>query len=98
MSFSGGDKIKLTEQEASGYWGHGVFLTTGDKRDTWSLTQYAAFWAGGINTLERGDPLAIVSTPDQVLESAHKATCLQMIHGIKVNSWFSVTNANTCKT
>ncbi|XP_077645228.1 uncharacterized protein LOC144247684 [Lonchura striata] len=84
VSLTGGDQIKLTEQEASGYWGHGVFLTTGDKRDSWSLTQRAAFWAGGTNPLERGDPIAIISTPDQLLESVHKAACLQMIHEKKL--------------
>ncbi|XP_074387985.1 uncharacterized protein LOC141726817 [Zonotrichia albicollis] len=84
VSLTGGDQIKLTEQEASGYWGHGVFLTTGDKRDAWSLTQRAAYWAGGINPLERGDPLAIATTPDQILESVQKAACLQMIHEKKL--------------
>ncbi|XP_057900528.1 uncharacterized protein LOC131096230 [Melospiza georgiana] len=84
VSLTGGDQIKLTEQEASGYWGHGVFLTTGDKRDSWSLTQRAAYWAGGINPLERGDPLAIATTPDQILESVQKAACLQMIHEKKL--------------
>ncbi|XP_077640623.1 uncharacterized protein LOC144246588 [Lonchura striata] len=84
VSLTGGDQIKLTEQEASGYWGHGVFLTTGDKRDSWSVTQRAAFWAGGTNPLERGDPIAIISTPDQLLESVHKAACLQMIHEKKL--------------
>ncbi|XP_068856755.1 uncharacterized protein [Aphelocoma coerulescens] len=84
VSLTGGDQIQLTEQEASGYWGHGVFLTTGDKRGTWSLTQRAAFWAGGLNPLERGDPLAIIGTPDQLLESVHKAACLQMIHERKL--------------
>ncbi|XP_072776641.1 uncharacterized protein [Taeniopygia guttata] len=84
VSFTGGNQIKLTEQEASGYWGHGVFLTTGDKRDSWSLTQRVAFWAGGTSPLERGDPVAIISTPDQLLESVSKATCLQMIHRKKL--------------
>ncbi|XP_074390274.1 uncharacterized protein LOC141727886 [Zonotrichia albicollis] len=84
VSLTGGDQIKLTEQEASGYWGHGVFLTTGDKRDAWSLTQRAAYWAGGINPLERGDPLAIATIPDQILESVQKAACLQMIHEKKL--------------
>ncbi|XP_074387971.1 uncharacterized protein LOC141726802 [Zonotrichia albicollis] len=84
VSLTGGDQIKLTEQEASGYWGCGVFLTTGDKRDAWSLTQRAAYWAGGINPLERGDPLAIATTPDQILESVQKAACLQMIHEKKL--------------
>ncbi|RMC10275.1 hypothetical protein DUI87_13077 [Hirundo rustica rustica] len=84
VSLTGGDQIKLTEHEANGYWGHGVFLTTSDKRDAWSLTQRAAFWAGGINPLERGDPLAIATTPDQLLESVQKAACLQMIHEKKL--------------
>ncbi|XP_077645570.1 uncharacterized protein LOC144247806 [Lonchura striata] len=84
VSLTGGDQIKLTEQEASGYWGHGVFLTTGDKRDSWSLTQRTAFWDGGTNPLERGDPIAIISTLDQLLESVHKAACLQMIHEKKL--------------
>ncbi|XP_072777375.1 uncharacterized protein [Taeniopygia guttata] len=84
VSLTGGDQIKLTEQEASGYWGHGVFLTTGDKRDSWSLTQRVAFWAGGTSPLEREDPTAIISTPDQLLESVHKAACLQMIRRKKL--------------
>ncbi|XP_074390250.1 uncharacterized protein LOC141727866 [Zonotrichia albicollis] len=84
VSLTGGDQIKLTEQEASGYWGCGVFLTTGDKRDSWSLTQHAAYWARGINPLERGDPLAIATTSDQILESVQKAVCLQMIHERKL--------------
>ncbi|KFO52433.1 hypothetical protein N302_06209, partial [Corvus brachyrhynchos] len=84
VSLTGGDQIQFTEQEASGYWGHGVLLTTGDKRNTWSLTQRAAFWAGGLNPLERGDPFATVGTPDQLLESVHKAACLQMIHERKL--------------
>ncbi|XP_068031317.1 uncharacterized protein [Anomalospiza imberbis] len=80
VSLTGGDQIKLSEQEASGYWGHGVFLTTGNTRAPWSLTQRAAYWAGGLSPLERGDPLAITGTPDQLLENIHKAACLQMIH------------------
>lgn len=31
VSLTGGDQIQLNEREASGYWGHGVFLTTGDR-------------------------------------------------------------------
>jgi len=29
VSFTGGDQILLTEKEAEGYWGPGLFLTTG---------------------------------------------------------------------
>ncbi|KAL2311260.1 hypothetical protein Nmel_002958, partial [Mimus melanotis] len=43
VSLTGGDQIQLSEQEASGYWGHGVFLTTGNRRHLWSLTQHTAY-------------------------------------------------------
>ncbi|XP_074775790.1 uncharacterized protein LOC141966683 [Athene noctua] len=84
ISLTGGDQIQLSEKEAIGYWGHGVFLTTGDGRAPWSLTQRAAYWAGGLTPLDRGDPLAITGTADQLLESVHKAACLQMIHERKL--------------
>ncbi|XP_069631326.1 LOW QUALITY PROTEIN: uncharacterized protein [Haliaeetus albicilla] len=80
VSLSGGDGILLSEKEAEGYWGPGVFLTTGDRRAPWSLTQRAAYWAGGLNPLERGDPLAITGTVDQLVESVQKAACLQMMY------------------
>uniref|UniRef100_A0A663EGK8 Uncharacterized protein n=1 Tax=Aquila chrysaetos chrysaetos TaxID=223781 RepID=A0A663EGK8_AQUCH len=80
VSLSGGDGILLSEKEAEVYWGPGVFLTTGDRRAPWSLTQRAAYWAGGLNPLERGDPLAITGTVDQLVESVQKAACLQMMY------------------
>ncbi|XP_074667200.1 uncharacterized protein LOC141917704 [Strix aluco] len=80
VSLSGGDGILLSEKEAEGYWGPGVFLTTGDHRAPWSLTQRAAYWAGGLNPLERGDPLAITGTVDQLVESVQKAACLQTMY------------------
>jgi len=58
----GGDGILLSEREAERYWSSGVFLTTGDRQVPWSLTQRAAYWAVGLNPLERGDPLAITGT------------------------------------
>ncbi|KFP73809.1 hypothetical protein N311_05319, partial [Apaloderma vittatum] len=85
VSVMSGDQILLTEQEAEGYWGLGVFLTTGDRRAPWSLTQRVAYWAGGLNPLERGDPLAIVGTMDQLLESVQKAACMQMMHDRQLN-------------
>lgn len=84
VSLTGGDQSQLNEREASGYWGHGVFLTTGDRRAPRSLTQRAAYSAGGLNPLDRGDPLAITGTVDQLLESVHKAACLQTIHERKL--------------
>ncbi|XP_040977259.1 uncharacterized protein LOC121232857 [Aquila chrysaetos chrysaetos] len=79
VSLSGGDQILLSEKEVEGYWGPGVFLTTGNHCAPWSLTQRAAYWAGGLNPLERGDPLAITGTVDQLVESVQKAACLQMM-------------------
>ncbi|XP_042665587.1 uncharacterized protein LOC122155633 [Centrocercus urophasianus] len=69
VSPTGGDQILLTEKEAEGYWGPGVFLTTGNSSAPWSLTQRAAYWAGGLNPLERGDTLAITGTVDQFVPS-----------------------------
>ncbi|RMC03594.1 hypothetical protein DUI87_19769 [Hirundo rustica rustica] len=88
VSLTGGDQIKSTEHEASGYRGHGVFLTTGNKRISWSLTQFVAYWAEGLSPLERGEPLAIIGGPDQLLENIHKAACLQMIHERKLISGY----------
>ncbi|KAK4818852.1 hypothetical protein QYF61_020071 [Mycteria americana] len=78
VSLTGGDRIKLSEEEAQGYWGPGVFLTVPDTRAPWSLTQRA----GGLDPLERGDPVTI-PTPglDQITESVQKAACLQLVHG-----------------
>ncbi|XP_075368315.1 uncharacterized protein LOC142414709 [Mycteria americana] len=80
VSLTGGDRIKLSEEEAQGYWGPGVFLTVPDTRAPWSLTQRAAYWAGGLDPLERGDPV-IIPTPglDQITESVQKAACLQLM-------------------
>ncbi|XP_069646816.1 uncharacterized protein [Haliaeetus albicilla] len=80
VSLSGGDGILLSEKKAEGYWGPGVFLTTGDPLAPWSLSQRAAYWAGGLNPMERGDPLAITSTVDQLVESVQKAACIQMMY------------------
>ncbi|KAK4829354.1 LOW QUALITY PROTEIN: hypothetical protein QYF61_003281, partial [Mycteria americana] len=76
-----GDRIKLSEEKAKGYWGPGVFLTIPDTRAPWSLTHRAAYWAGGLDPLERGDPVTI-PTPglDQITESVQKAACLQLTH------------------
>ncbi|KAK4825469.1 hypothetical protein QYF61_027624 [Mycteria americana] len=77
VSLTGEDRIKLSEEEAHGYWGPGVFLTVPDTRAPWSLTQRA----GGLDPLERGDPVTI-PTPglDQITESVQKAACLQLLH------------------
>ncbi|RMC02617.1 hypothetical protein DUI87_20772 [Hirundo rustica rustica] len=54
----------------------GIVFAQGPGSTWW----FAAYWAGELSPLERGDPLAIISGPDQLLENIHKAACLQMIH------------------
>jgi len=85
----GGDGILLLEREAEGYWGPGVFLITDDPRDPWSPTQRAVYWARGLDLLERGDPLAITGTTDQLLESLQKAACLQMMYDRELKPYLS---------
>uniref|UniRef100_A0A663LLW3 Uncharacterized protein n=1 Tax=Athene cunicularia TaxID=194338 RepID=A0A663LLW3_ATHCN len=81
VSLTGGDRILLSEDEAQGYWGPGVFLVTDDQREPWSLTQRAAFWAGSLDPLERGDPVCIETpTINHLTESLQKAACLQLMH------------------
>ncbi|KAK4806115.1 hypothetical protein QYF61_005487 [Mycteria americana] len=81
VSLTGGDRIKLSEEDAQGYWGPGVFLTVPDTRAPWSLTQRAAYWAGGLDPVERGDPVSIPTPgPDQITESVQKTACLQLMH------------------
>ncbi|KAK4806487.1 hypothetical protein QYF61_013980 [Mycteria americana] len=81
VSLTGGDRIKLSEEEAQGYWGPGVFLTVPDTQAPWSLTQRAAYWAGGLDPMERGD-LVSIPTPglDQITKSVQKAACLHLMH------------------
>ncbi|KAK4831738.1 hypothetical protein QYF61_018868 [Mycteria americana] len=61
-----------------------MFLTIPDTQAPWSLTQRAAYWCGGLDPLEWGDPVTI-PTPglDQIAESmqkAQKAACLQLMY------------------
>ncbi|XP_064512722.1 uncharacterized protein LOC135415096 [Pseudopipra pipra] len=81
VSLTGGDRILLSEDEARGFWGPGVFLTTNDNRAPWSLTQRAAYWAGGLDPIERGDPYTIKTpTIGHIVKSVQKTACLQLMH------------------
>lgn len=53
------DRVLLSEDEGQGYWGLRLFLTTDDPRGLCSLTQRAAYWAGGLDPMEQGDPMCI---------------------------------------
>lgn len=81
VSLTGGDRILLSEEEAEGYWGPGVFLTTTAGNHNYSLTARAAYWAGSKNPRERGEPL-IINTTDfsDFAVSVQKAACIQAIY------------------
>ena len=51
----------LSEDEANGYWGPGVFLNLGpDLADTpHSISRRVAYWAGGTDAMGRGEPSII---------------------------------------
>ncbi|KAK4827277.1 hypothetical protein QYF61_016423 [Mycteria americana] len=58
-----------------------MFLTVPDTRAPWSLTQRAAYWAGGLDPSEWGDPVTIPTLGlDQITECVQKASCLQLMH------------------
>lgn len=81
VSLSGGDRILLSEEEAEGYWGPGVFLTTTAGDHNYSLTARAAYWAGSINPKDRGEPLVINTTDlSDFVVSVQKAACIQAIY------------------
>ncbi|XP_064032466.1 uncharacterized protein LOC135193003 [Pogoniulus pusillus] len=88
VSRTGGDQIRLTEAEATGYWGANVFLTTGNRSGPWSLTQRAAFWAGGFDSKERGEPLVLRGGMNQIMENVQKAACLQMVYDRELKHHF----------
>jgi len=56
VPLSGGGGILLSEREAEGYWGPGVFLTTGDCRAPWSLTEGCVLGGGVEPAGEGGSP------------------------------------------
>uniref|UniRef100_A0A8B9NYL3 Uncharacterized protein n=1 Tax=Apteryx owenii TaxID=8824 RepID=A0A8B9NYL3_APTOW len=81
VSLTGGDRILLSEGEAEGYWGPGVFLTTPLGNHSYSLTARAAYWAGGLDPQERGDPLVIETTGfSDLVASVQKAACIQAMY------------------
>lgn len=80
LSLEGGDRIMLDE-EAGGYWGPGLFLTTKPGGLNYSLTAQAVYWAGGIDPQERGEPLEIRATGySDTAAAVQKAACIQAIY------------------
>ncbi|KAK4811127.1 hypothetical protein QYF61_019758 [Mycteria americana] len=73
----------LSEDEASGYWGPGVFLNLGpDPTNTpHSITNRVAYWAGGIDTMEGGEPSIIpIKSLSELSTAVTKAACIQAMH------------------
>lgn len=71
----------LSEEEARGYWGPGVFVTANDPQEPWSLTQRAAYRAGGLDPLERGDPVSTdMANIKRLTESTQKVACLPLMN------------------
>ncbi|KAM9591487.1 uncharacterized protein ACIBXB_006284 [Morphnus guianensis] len=58
VSLTGEDRILLSDDEARGYWGPGVFLRAGPAGDQ-SITSRVAYWAGGVDPKERGESVTI---------------------------------------
>jgi len=77
VSAKDGDRIMLSEDEVGDSWGPGVFLTTIPADHCYSLTARAAYWAGGMDPRERGEPLDISKGYSDLSAAVRKAACLQ---------------------
>lgn len=81
VSLQGGDMVMLNEEEAGGFWGPGVFLTSLPGDHHYSLTARVAYWAGGMDPQERGEPLSIQTTSyTDLAEAVQKAACIQAMY------------------
>ncbi|XP_052631213.1 uncharacterized protein LOC128136111 [Harpia harpyja] len=83
VCLTGGDRILLNGDEADGFWGPGVFLNAGPAPpdDPRSITSRVAYWAGGIDVLERGEPLLIpIKSLNELSTAITKAACIQAMH------------------
>uniref|UniRef100_A0A8C3K6U7 Uncharacterized protein n=1 Tax=Calidris pygmaea TaxID=425635 RepID=A0A8C3K6U7_9CHAR len=80
VCLTGGDRIMLSQDEASRHWGPGVILNLGpDPADTpHSITSRVAYWAGGVDILERGEPSLIpIESLSELPTAITKAACIQ---------------------
>uniref|UniRef100_A0A8B9NK43 Uncharacterized protein n=1 Tax=Accipiter nisus TaxID=211598 RepID=A0A8B9NK43_9AVES len=83
VCLTGGDRILLNGDEANGFWGLGVFLNAGPASpdDPHSITSRVAYWARGIDVLERGEPLLIpIKSLNELSTVITKAACIQAMH------------------
>jgi len=81
VSLTRGDRILLNEEEARGYEGPGVFLTTTLGDHNYLLTLRSAYWAGSIDLQDRGEPLVIKTSGfSDFVTAIQKAACIQAMH------------------
>ncbi|OPJ67375.1 hypothetical protein AV530_011660 [Patagioenas fasciata monilis] len=80
VSLTGGDRILLSNDEAGGFWGPGVFLNGGPDGDQ-SPTSRVAYWAGGVDPREREEPVIIrIRGLSELSEGVQKAACIQAMY------------------
>lgn len=80
VSLTGGDRILLSNDEAGGFWGPGVFLSGGPDGHQ-SLTSRVAYWAGGMDPRERGEPVTItIRGLSKLSEGVQKVACIQAMY------------------
>lgn len=83
VCITGGDQIKLSGNEANGFWGPRVFLNLGPNpaNGSHSITSRVAYWAGGIDATERGEPSIIpIRSLNELSTAITKAACIQAMH------------------
>lgn len=76
-----GQNKALSERRRSKDIGVLVFFSTiEDEWEPWSLTQTVLYWTGGLDPLEKGDPLVLpASGVSQLTKSIQKAACPQLM-------------------
>lgn len=77
---SSGDCIAPSEDEENGYWGLGVFLSSGPSLvdAPHSITSHVAYWAGKIDPTEQGEPLVThISSLSELPTATTKPACIQ---------------------
>lgn len=67
----------LSDMEASGFWGPGIFLNIRPGQENHSLTIHAVYWAGGIDPQDWVYPLVIrTASFSDLRSSAWSKSCL----------------------
>lgn len=67
--------FSVTKKEAKAYWQPAIFLTTGNHRPPWLLTQQAACWTGVFKPTRKGR-LAGYNRNCQLASRNHAKSCM----------------------